>query len=134
MQFIETETIVPAAGPESDAEASRFAATLDLRWGRRPHYRHRGRVAVPLRGHGTTLHPRGLRRAVAALDRLVQRGRFPILVHCANGQNRTGCVLIAWMVSRGATFDAAAAAFAAARDGLLPRPALLAWLRRHVGL
>lgn len=109
---------------------------VDLRWGRqrRPDYALGPRaryVRVPMAGHRDAIDTRLLERAVGHVARADGRGQT-VLVHCRNGQNRTGCVFICWLVRTGVcSFDDAVARFTQLR-GVGPRPGLLAWLRAYL--
>ena len=125
-------TLVTGPRPTTD-EASAFTCTLDLRWGRRTWYDHPQHMRFPLKGHQPYLNPHRVRAAVDAMDAFVAR-RNPLdrmLIHCENGINRTGSVVVAWLCRNGAPFDDAVGHFRKI-SGHTPRTKLLVWLRRHL--
>ena len=122
---------VVAGGPRPDtATAAAFECTMDLRWGRRPSpYEHPRHLRFPLKGHQPYVNPYRLRHAVDTIDAFVREARGGrMLVHCENGINRTGVVLIAWLCRRGVPFEDATRAVEASL-GARPREAILRWLR-----
>jgi protein-tyrosine phosphatase len=100
---------------------------IDLRCGSGGVYLHPNRVHIPLRGHRDTLDVQGIRDAIKILE---DNPNEKVLVHCLHGTNRTGAVIVLWLVSTGVSFDAALQAFINV-TGRRPRPAIVTWARRQ---
>jgi atypical dual specificity phosphatase len=69
--------------------------------------------------------------AVSAIDDFRARG-LPVAVHCAAGRGRTGTILAAYLVSQGATAEAAIAQVRAQRPGSIETPEQEAVIREYV--
>lgn len=71
------------------------------------------------------------RQMLMALDAIdgAQAGGRAVLVHCLAGQGRTGTILAAWLIRRGATADEAVAEIRSICDGAVENDRQLACLR-----
>ena len=124
--------VVAGPRPTTD-EAKLCTCTVDLRWGRDARYNHPRHMRFPLKGHQPYLNPHRMQAAVDAIDAFAAQRNMSdrMLVHCENGVNRTGSVLIAWMCRHGLTFGDAVHHFRELR-GKAPRAKLLVWLQKNL--
>lgn len=71
--------------------------------------------------------------AVSAIDDFRARG-LPVAVHCAAGRGRTGTILAAYLVSQGATAEAAIEQIRTQRPGSIETPEQEAAVREYARL